>query len=227
MSKKISNHILEIRFQANPRFLDKKGNIAAQIISDSEFDHWNISNNRIDFNCLENPNLAAFFSFKNIGATSNSPVTSEAFLKATDVYIKAAWQYLEKSAFVRIGLRSQTLIEVDDFTQIYNAYKSRFLKLNDADLSQFDGDLIDVGFALNFVSGENHFNTSTGPMEKKQSETIFGASAYDVGIYLEVDYFRNEISPNITQKQVIGFVNEGVSKADKLSEQINKFINLK
>lgn len=224
MNNKLSNHILEVRFRPSPRFLDEKGHIAAHMTND-EFNHWNISSNRIDFSSSEHPELAAFFSFSNLGVTSAPPASTADFLNTVKEYIKSAWQHFEKETIIRMGVRSKYLIEVSSITKAFNAYKNKFLKLSDDDITKFGGELVDVGFPLNFIAGDNFFNVNTGSMEKKQSEGIFGEKAFEAGIYVEVDYFRKEISPNIIVKHVISFVNDGTKKADSIANQIVEWIN--
>ncbi len=225
MSKQITNHLVEIRFKPNPRFLDNRGFIADQIVENSVFNHWIISENRIDFSSNKNLGLSAFFSFRNLGVTSNYPATKKEFLNITEEYIKSVWEHFITNSIVRIGVRSVYLIESENLTKTFNMYKSKFLKLSDNDIKKFGGELVDVGFPLNFVDGKNFFNIMTGPMEKKQSKNIFGDNAFESGIYLEVDYFKEEISPHIIQKHTIQFVQNGIKKANSIAEQITEWVN--
>ena len=225
MKEQISKHIFEVRYKPNPSFLDKRGSITAQIIG-GRFDNWSISNNKIDFVNSKTNEVSAFFSYANFGVITIPPVTKDDFLSISEEFIKSAWQFFDTSTITRMGVRSIFLVQVKDFTKLFEAYKNKFLGLPNDDLSSFGGDLIDVGFPLNFVNGDNFFNVVTGPMQKEQSKNIFGDEAFDAGFYLEVDYFTKEISPHIIQKRVISFIDEGVSKAVNLTAGINKIVKI-
>ena len=61
-------------------------------------------------------------------------------------------------------------------------------------------------------------------MEDKQSKDIFGDDAFKAGVFLDVDYFRKEISPHIIQKHVVSFVEEGIKKADTVMQEITQWV---
>ena len=175
MAKSITKHIFEIRIKPDARFLDKRGSIAAQMTS-AKFNHWNISRNRIDFGSSVHPELTAFFSFRNLGIASSTPITTDEFQKTAEEFIKSAWQHFTTNTIIRLGVRTICLTQATDFKKSFDAYRKFFLKLEDKDLSKFGGDLVDLGFLLNFVDGDKFFNITTGPMEDKQSKDIFGDS---------------------------------------------------
>jgi len=223
MLKRMTNHIFEIRIKPDARFLDKRGSVADQIVG-GEFNGWNISNNRIDFRSSDQPTLTAFFSFRNLGVASKPPTTTDEFWKTTEKFIKSAWQHFAPNSIIRLGVRSRFLTQAPNFKRAFDTYRKKFLNLSDEDLNKFGGDLVDVGFPLNFIEGNNSFNVMTGPMEDKQSKGIFGEEAFKTGVFLDVDFFRKEISPHITQKHVISFVKGGIKKASTVMEQITQWI---
>lgn len=223
MSKTIVNHIFEIRIKPDARFLDKRGSVADQM-TNAKFNHWNISGNRIDFTSSDHPELTAFFSFRNLGVASRVPSTTDEFRETAEEFIKSAWQHFATSTIIRIGVRSIFLTQASDFKKSFDAYRGKFLKLSDDDLSKFGGDLVDLGFPLNFIEGDNFFNINTGPMEDKQSKDIFGDKAFKAGVFLDVDYFRKEISPHIIQKHVVSFVEDGIKKANTVMQQITQLV---
>jgi len=94
------------------------------------------------------------------------------------------------------------------------------LKIGKEELSIFGGDLVDLGLAFDFVDGEDFFKIMAGPMEKNQSKNIFGDEAFASGKYLELDYYRKNIPPFISTKNVFAFINKGVEKAEKISQEI-------
>jgi hypothetical protein len=225
MPKIFSKHIIEIRYKSNPRFLDRRGEIV-EMLSGSLFDQWSIANNRIDFTSKKNENIAAFFSYRNLGLFSNYPNTTEYFKDKAREFIRAAWSYFLTKKITRIGIMSIYLIESKNFKESFDRYRSSFLGLSDDNLKKFEGDLIDLGFPLNFTVGEDFFNITTGPMEKIQSKEfiINDEELPDAGIYIDVDYFRKELSPYITQKNVLEFLDKGIEKADKVKSVIQDLI---
>lgn len=221
MKKIFSKHIVEIRYKPNSRFLDKRGEIA-ESLANTLFDQWNISNNRIDFLSKENENILAFFSFRNLGLFTNYPNTTDFFKEKAKDFIRSAWMHFSADKITRIGIRSTSLIESKSFKNSFDEYRKKFLGLSDEDLKKFDGDLIDVGFPLNFAVGEDFFNITTGPMEKSQSKgfLIDDKELPASGIYVDTDYFRKEFSPHITQKNVLDFVDKGIDKAEKIKDLV-------
>jgi len=221
MKKIFSKHIVEIRYKPNSRFLDKRGE-TAELLAGSFFDQWNISNNRIDFSSKTNENIVAFISFRNLGLFTNYPNTADFFKEKAKDFIKSSWDNFLTSKITRIGVRSTYLIETESFKNSFDDYRKKFLGLSDEDLKKFDGDLIDLGFPLNFTIGEDFFNVTTGPMEKSQSKEFLldDDELPDAGIFVDVDYFKKEFSPHITQKNVLDFVDKGIDKAGNIKDLI-------
>ncbi len=95
------------------------------------------------------------------------------------------------------------------------------------ELKKFDGDLVDIGFPLNFVNGEDFFNVVTGPMEKGQSQQFFGndEDLPQAAIYIDVDYFRRDISSDLKQRNILKFIDTGVNKAKGIADTIASLVN--
>jgi hypothetical protein len=211
----ISKHIIEIRFRPDGHFLDRRGQVAESLVGSSAlFKHWNITANRIDFSSKDNAHVKAFLSYRNLGLASTSPNETAFFVESAEAFIKSAWNDLPNNEFSRIGIRSMFLVETDDFSKAREGYRKRFLKLSDEEMREFGGDLIDLGFPLHFQHDENCFNVMTGPMEREQSKQFFGEiDLPPTGIFVNIDYFRKNLSPHISQKMVLQLLNEGVEKA--------------
>ena len=117
------------------------------------------------------------------------------------------------------------LTETDNFGEVLAAYRRRFLKLTDENLGEFGGDLIDLGFPIYFESGSDFFNVVTGPMKKEQSEQFFGEiDIPNTGIFVDVDFFRNDLSPKIGQMSVLALLSKGIKKAQEIATLINNWI---
>lgn len=224
MANKLSNHILEIRIKPDPRFLDKRGSIAANL-ANYKFNHWSISRNRIDFTSEEYPKLSAFFSFANIGVVSQYPIKKSEFEKTAIEFLKSSWTNFDTSKITRLGIKSTFLIETENFNDTFLGFKNNFLKIPDEDIKKINGDLIDIGFPLSFMDGDNYINIFAGPMEKKQSQNYFEEQAFDSGIFVDFDYYRENISPHITLKNITDFIKDGLERAENNTNVISKMIN--
>jgi hypothetical protein len=216
--KATSKHVIEIRFKPDARFLDKRG-IVADNLASPLFKRWNISSNRVDLSSEENQNVRAFFSYRNLGVVSTSPNKTEFFTQTAESFVRAAWQHLPNREFSRVGVRSMFLIEA------VQAYRERFLKLTDEELGEFKGDLIDIGFPLNFACGEDFFNVMTGPMRKEQAAHFFGeCDLPPVGIFVDVDFFRKDLSPHVTPKNIAELLHNGISKGRGIATRLVSWI---
>jgi len=226
IEKIFAKHLVEVRFKPNARILDKRGELA-EALSTPLFNYWNISTNRIDFLSKDNKTIQAFFSYKNLGLLASHPNETAYFIDEAKAFIKNAWTHFPADKISRIGVRSTYIVPVKDFTKAFEAYKEKFLKLSAEELKKFDGDLVDVGFPLNFVSGEDFFNVVTGPMEKGQSQQFFGADEDlpQAAIYIDVDYFRRDISSDLKQRNILEFIDTGVNKAKSIADTIALLVN--
>lgn len=225
---KISEHVIEIRFKPDSYFLDKRGQIASSIGASTALDQWSISNVQIDFSSKSNEKIQAFYSYKNIGFTSYAPNDSKFFQEEAGKFIKAAWAFIGQNEITRIGIRSKFITETESFTSAFNAYKKKFLALSDDDLKKFGGSLVDLGFPMNFIDGENYFNiVNMGPMEKSQfaQQLTVAGEAFDAGIFLDIDYFKKEFSPHTNQRNVIDFLRQGIKKSEQLYATLNEWVN--
>lgn len=226
MNKTLSKHLVEIRFTPNAPILDKRGE-TAEALSSTLFNYWSISTNRIDFASKDKESIQAFLSYKNLGLLSSYPNEASYFLDEAKNFIKTAWTHFPADKIKRIGVRSTYIIQTQNFTKTFDAYKEKFLKLTDSDIKKFGGDLVDVGFPLNFVSGEDYFNVITGPMEKEQLKQFFGDidDLPDSAIYIDVDYFRKDFSSEMKQRNVLEFIESGVNKAKSIADIISSLVN--
>lgn len=240
----ISKHILEIQFKPDAGFLDKRGRIAEHLSSPQTlFDHWNITANRIDFTSDDNGSIRAFVSFRNLGVVSTPPNNTEFFIETAKTFLTVARDRLLDKEFSRIGVRSRFLVEAQDFGRVLKSYRERFLGLEDEEVEAFQGDLVDVGFPLNFVDGGNHFNVITGPMDGAQSKQMLGdydllppiilketslfrtgdvgmTSIPAVGVFVDVDFFRDNSKGMLKTNNAMSLLDAGVKRAEEATALI-------
>lgn len=220
MTKEIAKYVVEIRFTPDPRILDKRGEIAENI-SNNFLEEWKISSNKIEFTSKENESALAYFSYKNFALVSDYPNDKNFFLDKSEQLIKSSWQYFPTNKIIRLGVRSTFFIKTDSFKKTFESYKDSFLKIEDNKLKEI-GELVDMGFPLNFIVDNDHIHTTTGPMEKEQAKQSFGEieEIPESGIFLDVDYFRKDFSSYIKQKDVLDFVKKAVDKSDDIKNTI-------
>ena len=246
--KMVSKHTIEIRFRPDAGFLDKRGVVAEHIASSATpFKRWNVSANRIDFSSDDNQHVKAFISYRNMGVVSTPPNDTGYFVETAEAFIGAAWSQLPNRDLSRIGILSMCFIETKDFDKAVDAYRKRFLKLTDEELSGFRGKLIDIGFPLNFVDGKDHFNVITGPMKQAQAGQFFRdavlspsgilqesrllhaddsgiANLPAVGLYVSVDFFRTDFPNQNTTTTILELLRRGIKKAQGIADLIAPWV---
>lgn len=215
------DYLFELRFKPYSKVLDKRGEIA-QSLSGELLNQWNIKTNTIDFASEKDPDVSAFFSYQNLGARSVSPRSKKDFIEVATELLKKSWTHFPTNEILRIGVRSRYLKPVKDFTSVFDKYRTKFLALSNEDLSKMGGDLIDVGFPMNFYDGPHYYNLMTGPLKKEQFPAFIKKYPDDVeqGIFVDVDYFNKDTSPNIRQKEVIEFIEHALGRSETVTELI-------
>lgn len=212
MKKEINEHIFEVRYKANPKILDKRGEWAELISEHMKFPHWNIVENRVDIYDKVNINHV-FVGFHNSGfITIDSPTKNYFYDQAIKFYsFISQLEGFGKQIFVeRIGIRSKFCSSFEHgFEELKNRYAQRYLVLTKEAEKAINAKLIDIGGPLNFADQLGNFNTMSGPMEKKQTVLFFTnrkeEELPDVGLFYDIDYWlkpgkamnSNEINNNI------------------------------
>lgn len=222
MDKIYLEQILEVRFKPDPKILDKRGDIAATL-GDAFLNKWSITPNSIELKSENEAKVKAFFGFRNMGVSSNYPYPKDDFLNLAKDYIKRGWHLIPFNNLERIGVSTKLIVETDNFTEYLRIFREKFIALNDDQLGQFGGDLVDISIPLNFSEGLNQFNIVLGPIQKEELEVFFKdqeKTIPDYGLFSHVDYFTTEISPSIKQKDILTFIDTGVAKADSVMDTL-------
>jgi hypothetical protein len=225
----VSKHIVEIRFKPDGNMIDRKGYIANFLVDGNNlFDRWSIED-RVNLRADDNPNIKAFISHKNVGVTSHHPNNSDLFIAEASKFIHSAWSLFGDRPLLRLGVRSTLVVPVGDFAATVERYKDKFLKLDNSDLQQLGGEIIDVGFPIHFVSGDDCFNIMTGPMKSEQIQMFMKEvdSKYypSVGIFLDLDYSRTKFSGRMKQQAVCDYISSGVAKAYDILNTIQNWVS--
>ena len=218
-------HFFEIRFKPSSFILDKRGTLAEILSRNVPFNHWNIQNSRIDFSGSDKEDISAFFSYSGLGLSASYKTDTEKFLFLSKKFIQAAWPHFPADQILRAGLRTFVYIEQDNFEDTLGRFRKNFLKVSEKKLGEFGGELVDIGFPLNFKSDDSYFNVSTGPMKKDQAKALLDSEEiYETGIFIDLDYFKKDLKANLKQGELIKFTEEGVQKAMEISETIRKMV---
>jgi hypothetical protein len=190
----INEHILEIRYKANPKILDFRGTWAEGISNHMDLKHWRIVENRVDvFN--DNSSLHAFVGFKSAGFVAQDTDTKNFF---SDKAVKFFRYLFSLDGFgkdiytTRIGVRSRFAQEYkDDFKNLMIKYSQNYLRLTEEAKKAINAELVDIGGPLNFKDKEGNFNTMSGPMKSEQLQDFFDnrEKLPEVSFYYDIDYW--------------------------------------
>ncbi len=227
----ISEHILEIRYKANPKILDYRGTWAELISKYMDLAHWQIIENRIDIFDLERKNRA-FVGFKNSGfITRNSPTADYFPNQARKLfsYLFDELKGFDKKPFIeRIGVRSKIVTSFpESFEVLVKRYNSRYLQLTPEAESIINAELVDIGGPLNFKDSYGNFNTMSGPMPKQQMGGFFRSNDKDnfpdVGLYVDIDYWQKP-QKEIPHKEILKLIRTLAEQAQRRHEQVRNLI---
>jgi len=224
----ISKHIVEIRFKPDGTMLDRQGQTANILVNgDNLFNQWSIAG-RVNLSTDDNPNIKAFISHRNVGITSYHPNDSDFFVMEASKFIQSAWSLFSNMPLLRLGVRSTLLVSVEDFDETVERYRNKFLKLDSDDFQQLGGEMVDLGFPIKFVSGDDCFNIMTGPMKSDQArlymKEVDPKHFPDVGMFLDVDYFRTEFK-RMKQQAICDYINSGVKKAYNILNTLQNWVS--
>jgi len=228
--KEFKEHVVEIRYKANPRILDHRGTCAELISEHMELPHWQIDENRIDVFSTDQ-DLHGFVGFKNDGLTARNAPTRNFFPDKAVKLLRYVFQLKEFGDPIhveRIGVRSRFCTPFEGkFDELRERYSSRFLRLTHEGAAAIGktAKLIDIGGPLNFADRLGNFNTMSGPMVKKQfSEFFTKAKDFpDVGLYFDIDYFLKP-DRKVGSKEIVGNVKDFSFEAWDRHERLRNLI---
>lgn len=198
----INEHILEVRYKANPKILDFRGTWAEGISGHMDFKHWRIVENRVDvYN--DDSSLHAFVGFKSAGFVAKDTETKNFFSDKAVKFFKYLFSldgFGKDIHTRRIGVRSRFAQEYNDpFEDLLAKYSQNYLGLTDKAQKEINAELIDIGGPLNFKDANGNFNTMSGPMQTEQLQAYFDNrnDLPEVSFYYDIDYW-------ITPDKVLG-----------------------
>ena len=226
-----STYVIEVRYKEQGRIADNKGRIADAVVGsrDKLLTDWMLTN-KANFTSKQNKFVKAFVSHTNFGFLSFYPNTADFFRTAAKEFVGTAWKECYPIQLVRVGVRVQVVTATScPFKNLLRAYKGKFAKLTESDLEKFEGELVDVGFPMNFEVGGDGYNIMTGPMKKEQSKGFFPEleedDLPDVGIYVDVDYFTKNFQKQSRVSHIYELIDKGVAKAREVNDLIISWVS--
>ena len=226
----VSEHILEIRYKANPKVLDYRGTWAELVSDHMGLAHWRIIENRIDIFDVEKKNRA-FVGFNNAGLVARNTPTANFFPDQARKLFKFLFtlEGFDKNPFVtRIGVRSRVGTPFSgSFDDLVTRFSSRYLGLTSDARKALDAELIDIGAPLNFKDKHGNFNTSSGPMPKSQIIKFFKFededNLPDVGLYIDIDYWLKP-EKTVADKKLLELIRTFAQQAWHRHSQIQDLV---
>jgi hypothetical protein len=203
----INEHVLEIRYKANPKILDFRGAWAEGISNHMDLKHWRILENRVDvFN--DNSSLHAFVGFKSAGFVAQDTDTKDFFSNKAVKYFKYLFSLdgFGLDIYVRrIGVRARFAQEYkNSFEDLMTKYSQNYLRLTEEAKKAINAELVDIGGPLNFKDKEGNFNTMSGPMKSEQLQNLLDGREKlpEVSFYYDIDYW---ITPDkiLNEREII------------------------
>jgi len=219
MKKELKQITFEIRYEPNSRFLDKRGETASSIAGNL-LEHWNITENRVNFFSDENKYLNAFFSYKNLGLTSESPNDDDIFVDNSKKFIKKAWIHFPSDKILRVGARSTYLVEIENEEKIRAFFNKRFLNIQTTiKKDEFNK----VGFSAEFIDGSDTIFLKIDTVKSFESKKMFKDVSDEEqtisGLIIDIDCFRENLPVHTKQKDLSDFISNAITKENKLKKE--------
>lgn len=126
--------------------------------------------------------------------------------------------FINPPSIIRSGVRIFCVIKNIDFKKGLDKMKKLFVDTKNEFFTQFTDDIIDIGFPINFQSGNAKYNLSMGPMRLSQIQSFFDIKEGlpDEGLFIDVDYFREQYDA----KDCKAFIEEGAVKTIEMVSKI-------
>ena len=189
--------VFEIRYRPNARVLDSRGDWAEELSRSMELPQWSIIENRVDLFTTDQ-SRRAFVSFRNAGFQAIDVPTRDYFPDQATKLMRTLLTFDtfgDRILVERIGVRQRFATPYDGtFDDLASRFASRYVSVTESARKAIGEDsvLVDVGAPLNFRDRLGEFHTVAGPMRSEEFPKFFtkNESFPDVGLYFDIDYFR-------------------------------------
>ena len=190
----VIEQFFEVRYRANSKVLDRRGDWAESIAKEFGFPHWKIDANRIDILSKESKE-SVFVGHQNCGFVFFLPPDTDSFGDKAARIIRQLFSFDgfgHPLATTRIGVRSKYITQFSGtFEQLRKQFLSRYINLTPKAQEMYSATLVDVGAPLNFTDKIGSFNTMSGPMQRKEMPRFFNRECDfpEVGLFFDIDYW--------------------------------------
>lgn len=232
---RISEHILEVRYNANPKVLDYRGTWVEMIKDLMGLPHWQIVENRLDvFDRRDDEKIAgdyrrAFVSYKNAGLVIQDSPTRSFFPDQANKLLKFLLQQQGFGSPIhvnRLGVRSRfASVSGISFEELVTRYATRYMGPSSEAAFIFGSQMSDIGGSVNYTTKYGKMNTFGGPMGRDQLKKFFPSrkDLADVVLYFDIDYFK-EPDADLSAGDLTGLVKRYAEESWELHEKLAALI---
>ncbi len=225
----VSEHVLEVRYQATGRFLDVRGYVADHIKGADLFPHWQIETNVINFR--DAPKVAekvgAFAGYRSAGVFVYDPDTRNFFEDKAGKF----WRTLEKNQFyklpeiTRFGCRSKIFLNSKkSFEEINKTiYEKFFTKEFKNLIGKKEKDLQVV---IELFANAFELRLKMGPIHKEEANQYFSFKSKhfsETGLFLDIDIYK---SKNIQSSEIPKLTKSAIKLAWERVDSIAKGLGI-
>jgi len=229
-SQMLSDFVLEIRYHAIGRFLDRQGSWADDISGALKLPIWTLNREILEAHS-DTLGEKAFVGLKRSGFHCIDAAAQNYFIDRGSKLLHAIFSLDSFPSILqveRIGVRSRFFYGFDgDFAELRTRYCQRFLVLSQAATDAISGEFVDIGGHLDFKDSDGNFNTMSGPMRAEQAREILqrprDSSIPEVGLFYDIDYWKQSLGEQ-HMDQLLTFLSRTATAAWERAERIRKLV---
>lgn len=227
-----SEYVFEVRYQPNARVLDHRGKFADQLSRHMELPEWLIDTSRIDV-FSKDEKTRVFVGFRNVGMVLMDSPSGEYFRAQSEKFLRWLFRQTEVGSNLnveRIGVRLRFGVSFNGtFEELLDRIATRYFQIPESARAAIGNEatLMDIGAVLNWKDKLGTFNTTLGPMVRKELSNQFKRGEEnpppEVGLYYDIDGFRK---PNreLMGIEIVSSINKFVTEASERYQRIRDLI---
>ena len=226
----LSDFVVEVRYHAIGRFLDRKGGWADDLSQKLSLPEWTVGGDVLEVRS-EAPGENAFVGLKRSGFHCMDISTRDYFADRGGRFLRALFSLEGFPAGLqtdRIGVRSRFFYGFGaDFAELRKRYCQRYLTMPQAAMDLIGGELVDIGGHLNFKDTIGNFNTMSGPMNADQARELLGRNKDSVvppvGLFYDIDYWKQPVGQQRADELGV-FMGQAAAAAWERAERIRSLV---
>jgi hypothetical protein len=225
-----NEHVLEVRYKANARMVDRRGSWADSIAKHMRLRHWKIDTNVVN---VFNPGatLRVFAGYRSAGLIALDTATRNFFPDTARELLECLTGldgFRVPIEVERLGVRSKFCTPYEgSFDDLRDRCVSKYAGPTEAALEAIGSDarLTDVGAPLNFEDSLGSFNSGAGPMKRDQLVAFFQKDDGfpEVGLFYDIDYWVQPPEP-LSGREVIRLTSAFAQAAWDRHERVRDLI---